>query len=67
VFQLPVRRGGPIGVGGLVEVIGSPGYATAVGLAIYGSSMAEVLVAREEVAGSAGWLERVKRFLTDIF
>ncbi|OGP77546.1 MAG: cell division protein FtsA [Deltaproteobacteria bacterium RBG_16_64_85] len=67
VFQLPVRRGGPIGVGGLVEVIGSPGYATAVGLAIYGSSMAEVLVAREEVAGSAGWLERVKQFLTDIF
>ncbi len=66
VFQFPARRGGPIGVGGLVEVIGSPGYATAVGLAIYGSSMAEVLVAREEVAGSAGWLERVKRFLTDI-
>ena len=67
VFQLPVRRGGPIGVGGLVEVIGSPGYATAVGLAIYGSSMAEVLVARAEVAGSADWLDRVKRFLTDIF
>lgn len=67
VFQLPVRRGGPIGVGGLVEVIGSPGYATAVGLAIYGSSLAEVLVAREEVAGNAGLLERVKRFLTDIF
>ena len=67
VFQLPVRRGGPIGVGGLVEVIGGPGYATAVGLAIYGSSMAEVLVARAEVAGSADWLDRVKRFLTDIF
>ena len=67
VFQLPVRRGSPIGVGGLVEVVCSPGYATAVGLAIYGSSMAEVLAAREEEAGNAGWLLRVKRFITDIF
>ncbi|PWB62115.1 MAG: cell division protein FtsA [Deltaproteobacteria bacterium] len=67
VFQLPVRRGGPIGVGGLVEVVGSPGYATAVGLAIYGSSMAEALVGRDEEAGSLGLLDRVKRFITDIF
>jgi len=67
VFQLPVRRGGPIGVGGLVEVIGSPGYATAVGLAIYGSSMAEVLVARQEADAGAGLFQRFKRFLTDIF
>jgi cell division protein FtsA len=67
VFQLPVRRGGPIGVGGLVEVVGSPGYATAVGLAIYGSSMAEAMVGREEEARSSGLLDRVKRFITDIF
>jgi len=67
VFQLPVRRGGPIGVGGLVEVVGSPGYATAVGLAIYGASMAEVLVAREAEAGNGGLIHKVKRFLTDIF
>lgn len=67
VFQLPVRRGAPIGVGGLVEVVGSPGYASAVGLAIYGASMADVLVAREEAAAGIGWLDKVKRFLTDIF
>lgn len=66
VFQLPVRRGAPIGVGGLVEVVGSPAYATAVGLAIYGSTMAEVLVARE-AAADEGWVDKVKRFLTDIF
>ena len=66
VFQLPVRRGAPIGVGGLVEVVGSPVYATAVGLAIYGSTMAEVLVARE-AAADAGWVDRIKRFLADIF
>ena len=67
VFQLPVRRGAPIGIGGLLEVVGSPGCATAVGLAIYGASMAEVLVARQEADAGAGLLQRFKRFLTDIF
>jgi cell division protein FtsA len=67
VFQLPVRRGAPIGIGGLVEVVGSPGCATAVGLALYGASMAEVLVARQEADAGAGLLQRFKRFLTDIF
>src|SRR5512134_482101 len=66
VFQLPVRRGVPIGVGGLIEVVGSPAFATAVGLAIYGSTMAEVVVARE-AAADAGWIDRFKRFLADIF
>jgi cell division protein FtsA len=67
VFQLPVRRGNPIGVGGLVEVIGSPGYATGVGLAIYGATMAEALATREEAPEGEGWIGRVKRLLTDIF
>jgi cell division protein FtsA len=67
VFQLPVRRGSPIGVGGLVEVVGSPSYATAVGLAIYGSSMAEVLATNGEETERGGWLARVKRFMTDYF
>jgi hypothetical protein len=50
-----------------VEVVGSPGCATAVGLALYGASMAEVLVARQEADAGAGLLQRFKRFLTDIF
>ncbi|MDB4972881.1 MAG: Cell division protein FtsA [Myxococcaceae bacterium] len=37
VLQLPVRRGAPQGVGGLVDVVKSPGYATGVGLAKYGA------------------------------
>ncbi len=67
VFHLPVRRGSPIGVGGLLEVVGSPGYATGVGLAIYGSSMAEMLATSGEEAERAGWLQRFKRFMTDYF
>ncbi|MBI5184234.1 MAG: cell division protein FtsA [Nitrospinae bacterium] len=35
-FQLPVRRGYPRGIGGLVDVVNSPMYATSVGLLLYG-------------------------------
>jgi len=37
VFDLPVRRGIPRGIGGLVDVVKSPMYATGVGLVKYGS------------------------------
>ena len=36
IFDLPVRVGKPSGVGGLIDVINSPVYSTAVGLIIYG-------------------------------
>ena len=38
LFDMPVRRGVPRGVGGLTDVIGSPMYATGVGLGIYGAA-----------------------------
>ncbi len=37
VFNMPVRRGAPRGIGGLVDVVKSPMYATGVGLVIWGS------------------------------
>jgi cell division protein FtsA len=37
IFNLPVRRGVPIGIGGLTDVVNSPIYATGVGLVKYGS------------------------------
>lgn len=37
VFNLPVRRGYPMGITGLVDLVNSPVYATGVGLVIYGS------------------------------
>jgi cell division protein FtsA len=36
IFDLPIRRGAPAGVGGLADHVNSPGYATAVGLVQYG-------------------------------
>ena len=37
VLGLPVRRGSPSGVGGLIDVVKSPSYATGVGLVKYGA------------------------------
>jgi len=37
VFNLPVRRGVPQEIGGLVDVVNSPVYATGTGLVVYGS------------------------------
>src|SRR5262249_34582235 len=38
VLALPVRRGQPMGVGGMSEMVKSPAHATAVGLLKYGAS-----------------------------
>ena len=35
IFNLPVRRGYPVGVGGLIDVVNNPLYATGVGLVLY--------------------------------
>jgi cell division protein FtsA len=37
IFELPVRRGIPMGISGLVDIVRSPIYATAVGLVLHGS------------------------------
>jgi cell division protein FtsA len=37
VFNLPTRLGKPIGIGGLVDVVNNPMYATGVGLVLYGA------------------------------
>jgi len=37
VLELPARRGLPINIGGLVDVVNSPMYATGVGLALFGA------------------------------
>jgi cell division protein FtsA len=41
IFSLPVRIGYPTGVGGLVDVVHSPAFATGVGLVLYGARAQE--------------------------
>jgi cell division protein FtsA len=38
IFDMPVRRAEPKGLGGLVDIISSPAHATGAGLVIYGAA-----------------------------
>ncbi len=40
VMEMPARRGFPMNIGGLVDVVNSPMYATGVGLVIFGAQQA---------------------------
>lgn len=64
VFDLPVRRGLPDRVGGLGDVVQSPIYATAVGLALYGARAGGISAFD---GGSEGWLPAVSRRLREWF
>ncbi len=69
VFNLPVRRGIPKGVGGLADVVKSPMYATAVGLVLAGSRGAaeEKLAAHAERRGISKVSNRVTEWFKEIF
>jgi cell division protein FtsA len=65
IFDLPVVRSTPRGIGGLVDVVGSPIYTTGVGLVLYGYQKRErmrpkdssvIFKARERMRN---WLEEV--------
>ncbi len=65
IFDLPVRRGLPAGVGGLSDIVQSPVYATGVGLALYG---ARGQTAGAALDGSDGPLrERIRAWLGRLF
>jgi cell division protein FtsA len=65
VFDLPVRRGLPTGVGGLADVVRSPIYATGVGLALYGGR--SVAVGAPLEAGDGSLAQRIARRMRDWF
>jgi cell division protein FtsA len=66
VFEQPVRRGAPHDVGGLFDVVQSPIYATAVGLALYGARRQMVGHAPADAAGRT-WFTRAGRRLASWF
>lgn len=67
VFDQPVRRGVPRGVGGLAEVIRSPIYATAVGLTLHGARRHGPGAAATDGTLFGRLARRVSGFLNDIF
>jgi len=64
VFDLPVRRGVPQGIGGLSDVVNSPIYATGVGLVKYGSRNMQT---RNFTIGQENLFERVTRRMKEWF
>ncbi|MCX8117195.1 MAG: cell division protein FtsA [Desulfobacterota bacterium] len=68
IFNLPVRRGTPIGIGGLVDLVNSPIYATGVGLVLYGSrhrSQGRFKVGEENLFGKV--TRRMKEWVREFF
>jgi cell division protein FtsA len=58
IFDLPVRRGCPSGVGGLADHIARPSYATSVGLLMYGHEARTQEPGRSSGGGPLGRLAR---------
>jgi cell division protein FtsA len=64
---MPVRKGFPLGVSGLTDIINSPLHATAAGLVVYGSRR----VARRGARGGGGWrgrsTKKIKKWFSEFF
>ena len=62
IFDLPVRRGSPTCVGGLVDAVNSPIYATAVGLLLFGYRNN---VNKARMKSAAGTFNRFKSWIRE--
>ncbi|QDG54768.1 cell division protein FtsA [Persicimonas caeni] len=68
VLGLPVRRGVPKGVGGLVDVVRNPKFATGVGLVLHGSCQPERAVfSAEEPGFYRRFASRVGQWFAEMF
>ena len=68
VFDLPVVRAAPRGVGGLVDVVKSPMYSTGVGLVMYGYEKSKNIRSGDKVSGVYGKVKtRMKGWLQELF
>jgi cell division protein FtsA len=68
IFNVPVRKGIPIGISGLVDLVNSPMYATGVGLVLYGSRrMAQSRFKRGEGNIFSKVTHRMKEWIEEFF
>ncbi|HET6610483.1 MAG TPA: cell division protein FtsA [Kofleriaceae bacterium] len=67
VLGLPARRGEPRGVGGLVDVVKSPAYATGVGLVLYGANGCEAPALHHREPRDRGMFRRMRSWLGEMF
>lgn len=64
IFDLPVRVGTPIGIGGLVDLVSAPQFATATGILLYGAAVERP---RESIGIVPFLLERIVGSGKDFF
>lgn len=68
LFNLPVRRGNPTGVGGLSDVVNSPMYATGVGLILYGSKrLTKDDLRKGDIGAFGGMIRKIKQWFLEFF
>jgi cell division protein FtsA len=71
IFDMPVRRGTPTGIGGLVDVVASPVYSTAVGLVLSGYRSQQgrgIAASRPAATGTFGKVTgRLMGWFSDLF
>jgi len=68
VFNVPVRKGYPVGVGGITDIINSPMYTTGVGLVVYGSKDRSDYAVKGSQRGIVSRLTKtVERWFNDFF
>ncbi|MFK7984930.1 MAG: cell division protein FtsA [Sandaracinaceae bacterium] len=71
LLGLPVRQGAPAGVGGLMDVVKSPAYATGVGLVKYGATRLrdEPVIIEETIPMQAGpsWGGKLGQWFREVF
>lgn len=76
IFDIPVRRGGPNKVGGLIDVVKSGEFSAAVGLLLYGLSQRKDLIVQSQQGQNEminlgesidGLAQKVKDFFGQIF
>jgi cell division protein FtsA len=67
VLQIPVRIASPTGVGGLVDTLLTPAYATSIGLLQWGAGTLDAEPLRYESAPALGGLGRLRDAIRSIF
>ncbi len=67
VLGLPTRRGAPVKIGGLVDVVRSPSYATGVGLVMFGADQGKAVQLPSREADRPGMFKRAWSRLAEMF
>jgi cell division protein FtsA len=68
IIELPVRRGAPQGFGGLLDIVSSPMYSTAVGLLMYGmKNRSDIRFRIKDENIYAKVVTRMKSWLGEVF